>query len=176
MKKICYLLSCLILLQLLMGCSNKEKEILQPVNLYYINSEISYNTENGVIATLKFRILEDCKPGTTALTLSAQAEEVYDADLQPVDFEIKQGVVTIEKEKTVSYDATTGTVTLYSLPENTETVFIAAYKGGRMISVITGTLGCGNEVPSAADADEIKVFYLGDNYQPSDGDSCIDLS
>ena len=49
MKKICWLLSCILMFQLLLGCSRKEEEILQPVNFYYINSEISYNTPNGVI-------------------------------------------------------------------------------------------------------------------------------
>ena len=49
MKKICWLLSCILLFQLLIGCSRKEEEILQPVNFYYINSEISYNTPNGVV-------------------------------------------------------------------------------------------------------------------------------
>jgi len=49
MKRICYLLSFILLLQLLFACSGKDEEILQPVNFYYINTEISYNTPNGVI-------------------------------------------------------------------------------------------------------------------------------
>jgi len=116
------------------------------------------------------------KPVTTALTFSLQTEEVYDADLQPVEFEINQGEVTIEEEKTVSYDAVTGTVTLHSLPEDTEFVFIAAYEDGKMISIIPGMLGSNNKVPSAADADEIKVFYLGSGHNPVADDYKIDLS
>lgn len=49
MKRICSLLSFILLIHLLFGCSGKDEEILQPVNFYYINSEISYNTPNGVI-------------------------------------------------------------------------------------------------------------------------------
>lgn len=49
MKRICCLLSFILLLQLLFACSTKDEEILQPVNFYYINAEISYNTPNGVL-------------------------------------------------------------------------------------------------------------------------------
>ena len=51
MKKIALLLCCLLLLQLFAGCSGKEEEIQQPVNFYYLNKEITYNTPEGVICS-----------------------------------------------------------------------------------------------------------------------------
>lgn len=50
MRKFCFLLSCILILQLFAGCSRKDDEILKPVNFYYINKEISYNTQSGVIS------------------------------------------------------------------------------------------------------------------------------
>ena len=64
MKKLCFLLCCILSLQLLIGCSRNNEEIQQPVNFYYINKEISYNTEQGVICSeiregARFSSLED---------------------------------------------------------------------------------------------------------------------
>lgn len=64
------------------------------------------------------------------------------------------------------YMATVGTITLEYVPYDTETVFIAAYKEGKLLSVISGTISSSNDVPFATDADEIKIFFLGDNYRP----------
>lgn len=51
MKKICLLLCHIMLFQLFVGCSGKEDNIQQPVNFYYINKEIMYNTTEGVIGS-----------------------------------------------------------------------------------------------------------------------------
>jgi len=87
-----------------------------------------------------------------------------------------QCMVTVEKAKFVSYAALTSKVFLHRLPENTQHVLIAAYDEGRMISIIPGTLGGNNVVPLAAQADEIKVFYLGDACQPVTEAYKIELS
>ena len=50
MKKIFCLLSCILLVLLMIACSGKKKDIQQPVNFYYLNSDISYNTPTGVIS------------------------------------------------------------------------------------------------------------------------------
>lgn len=149
-------------------------------NPYALRWEDSLATENntaeGVIATLTFRILEDCEPGTTAVELSFLPGEVYDTDLESVDFEIKQGTVTIEKEKTVSYDPETGMLTLHSLPEGTDVALIATYQDGQMIGIVAGMLGSDNKISSMADADKIKVFYLDSNHQPVADDLEINVS
>lgn len=53
-------------------------------------------TENGVIATLIFRIKDTCVVGDeAAITLSFEANEVYDADLNNVAFRVLDGIVTV---------------------------------------------------------------------------------
>lgn len=64
MKKIALLLTAVLVLQLLLGCSGKEEEIVQPVNFYYVNREITFNTAEGVISPeihegAEFQNLED---------------------------------------------------------------------------------------------------------------------
>ncbi len=148
-------------------------------NPYVLRWEESLATDNnaaeGVLVTLTFRILEDCEPGALPLELSFVPGEVYDLELQPVAFEVRQGTVTVEEEKTVTYDAETGTVTLYTLPAGTETVLIAAYNDGQLIGIVTGELG-DNLIPTAGQADALKVMYLNGNYQPAAEAHLISLS
>jgi len=49
MRKICLVLCCVLLLQILCSCADKNEEFENPVNFYYINKEISYNSPSGVI-------------------------------------------------------------------------------------------------------------------------------
>lgn len=64
MRKRSLLLCCALLLHLLTGCSRKEDAMRKPVNFYYMNREISYNTPDGVICAeihegAQFYTLED---------------------------------------------------------------------------------------------------------------------
>lgn len=64
MKRISILLCCILVFQLLTGCKSADKDIQQPVNFYYINKDVSYNTPNGVISSevregSQFRNFED---------------------------------------------------------------------------------------------------------------------
>lgn len=77
--------------------------------------------------------------------------------------------------KTVEYNAVTKVITLLVLPKDTNVVYIASYKDGRLLGIATGTHGR-NVAPSAAEADAFKVFYLGENYQPVADDFEIDLN
>lgn len=49
MKKICLLLCCALLLQILYGCSGKEEEFKKPTNFYYCRREFNYNSSQAVI-------------------------------------------------------------------------------------------------------------------------------
>ena len=49
MKKLCLLLCCTILLSLFCACSAKNEDFQQPVNFYYSNVEIGYNSPTAVI-------------------------------------------------------------------------------------------------------------------------------
>ena len=50
MRKILVLLLCILLILSLCACKNKDSKIIEPVNFYYCNEEISYNSASGVIA------------------------------------------------------------------------------------------------------------------------------
>lgn len=49
MKKICILICCVLILHMLGACSAQKEELQEPVNFYYFNKEIAYNTDSGVI-------------------------------------------------------------------------------------------------------------------------------
>lgn len=50
MKRIFCLILAISLLFLLPGCKDKEEPILEPVNFYYRNAEISFDSSNGLIS------------------------------------------------------------------------------------------------------------------------------
>lgn len=49
MKKLCFLLSCVLILQMLGACAGKEEDFQVPTRFYYSNKEIAYNSPAGVI-------------------------------------------------------------------------------------------------------------------------------
>lgn len=49
MKKLCILICLSLVLQMLGGCSRKEEDFQEPVNFYYCNNEVAYNSATGVI-------------------------------------------------------------------------------------------------------------------------------
>lgn len=49
MRKICILIVCIMILQILCGCAGKKQEFQDPVNFFYCNKEFSYNSPTGVI-------------------------------------------------------------------------------------------------------------------------------
>ena len=49
MKKLSLLICCALLAQLLCSCAAKKEEMKEPVNFYYCNSNIAYNSPTGVI-------------------------------------------------------------------------------------------------------------------------------
>lgn len=53
------------------------------------------NTTNGVVALLTFRVKADALAGTTEITLSYDAADVFDKNYQDVAFRIEDGVVEI---------------------------------------------------------------------------------
>ena len=50
MKKVSILICCVLILQMLGACSSQKEELQEPVNFYYCNKEIAYNTDSGVIS------------------------------------------------------------------------------------------------------------------------------
>ena len=67
----------------------------------------------------------------------------------------------------VGYDRTTATIVLHELPEYTEKAFIAIYnEQGRLLDIVTGTMGVKIHLPSVENAYKICVFYLGSNWNP----------
>lgn len=57
-----------------------------------VNSNV---TANGVLATLTFKVKDDVVLGDTPITLTYDADNVYNADLDNVKFNVIDGVVTI---------------------------------------------------------------------------------
>ena len=51
MRKIACIFCCIMLLTLLCACGNKNEEFQSPVNFYYVNKDISYNSPTSVICT-----------------------------------------------------------------------------------------------------------------------------
>ena len=49
MKKLCILICCVLLLQMLCACNGKNEELKAPVNFYYRNKEITYDSPTAVI-------------------------------------------------------------------------------------------------------------------------------
>lgn len=49
MKRLCLLLSCFLILQMLCACGGSNQEVREPVRFYYCNKEISYNSPSGII-------------------------------------------------------------------------------------------------------------------------------
>lgn len=49
MKKMSLLLCCILLMQLLCSCAAKTGDFVEPVNFYYCNNNIAYNSATGVI-------------------------------------------------------------------------------------------------------------------------------
>lgn len=49
MKKLSLLLCCILLVQMLCSCAAKKEDFVEPVNFYYGNSSIAYNSPTGVI-------------------------------------------------------------------------------------------------------------------------------
>jgi hypothetical protein len=159
---------------LLKDSTTSETLAANPYVFQWIESLATVNnTANGVIATLTFRILENCEPGSAALELIVSPSDVYGVDMKPVAFEVEQGTVTIVKEKPVVYDKTTEVLTLKTLPEGTKNVYIVVYNDGQMTDIISGALGDNDISSLTAKTDEIKVFYLKDNYSPTADDVTI---
>ena len=55
------------------------------------------HSDNGLFATLVFRVNEGAQPGDTAVTLTIDTGSVYDTDLHLVTFSSQNGSVTIEE-------------------------------------------------------------------------------
>jgi len=49
MKRLCFLLCCILIMQMLCGCNAKPEDFKEPAFFYFINSEVSYNSPAGVI-------------------------------------------------------------------------------------------------------------------------------
>lgn len=56
------------------------------------------NEENGVLATLEFRIVETCPPGDAEVRIILNPNDVYDWDLNDVEFQTVAGSVSIAEE------------------------------------------------------------------------------
>ena len=50
MKKTSLLIGCFLVIFLLCACSAKKDELQEPVHFYYTNTEISFNSDDGVLA------------------------------------------------------------------------------------------------------------------------------
>lgn len=49
MKRLLCILCCIVLLPIFGGCRDREEEILEPANFYYLKENITYNSAYGVI-------------------------------------------------------------------------------------------------------------------------------
>ena len=122
-------------------------------------------TACGVVARLTFEILAE---GRHEVSLTAYRGHSF--NLEPVIFGTASG--KIYADVLADYDEDTGSVTVESLPEGV-LVMATAYEGGRMIwvgeAVHTETLA----VPQLAEADELLLFFLWEDWKPAG--TCRDL-
>ena len=66
-----------------------------PVAVNWIDATHPNSTANGTVAVLTFRILATDPQGETAITLSYDAEDVFDENYQNVTFATSAGTVTV---------------------------------------------------------------------------------
>lgn len=66
-----------------------------PFILNWVDAINPDNTTDGVVALLTFRVKEGAAMGTTDVTLSYDAEDVYDTDFNNVSFRVVNGTVTV---------------------------------------------------------------------------------
>ena len=74
-----------------------------------------------------------------------------------------------------AFDPETGAVFIRPLPEGAENALIAAYGDGKLLCTVTGQVGNENYISLANQPDEIRIFYLGGNYQPVTAPDIIPL-
>ena len=74
-----------------------------------------------------------------------------------------------------AFDTETGAVFIRPLLEGAESALIAAYADGKLLCAVTGKVGNDNYIPLAIQPDEIRIFYLGGNYQPVTAPDIIPL-
>lgn len=69
-----------------------------PAILYWDDSLSKENNEaSGTLAVLTFRVLEDCAPGDIAVTLSYDADDVFDTDMDNVSFRAVNGTIAVDE-------------------------------------------------------------------------------
>ena len=68
-----------------------------PFILNWVDAINPDNTTDGVVALLTFRVKEGAAMGTSDITLSYDAEDVYDTDFNNVSFRVVNGTVTVVK-------------------------------------------------------------------------------
>lgn len=69
----------------------------------------------------------------------------------------------------VSFDTDTAAVTLSSMPEGAAKAWIAAYRNGQLLDIVAGQAGSNQMSDAARQADEIRVFYPGEDHSPVSG-------
>ena len=73
-----------------------------PYIMLWNNASMSDFTDDGILATLTFRVLENAKGGNAHITLSYDKENVFNAELDNVEIHINNGSVNVlstEKEE-----------------------------------------------------------------------------
>ncbi|MBR2319607.1 MAG: dockerin type I repeat-containing protein [Clostridia bacterium] len=86
------------------------------------------NTTNGVVVLLTFRVKEGVPVGNTAITLSYNADDVYDQNFENVGFRVENGTVEI-----VEY--TPGDVNGDGKINNKDLGLLQQYLNGWMVTV-----------------------------------------
>lgn len=137
------------------------------------------NGKNGVIATLTFRILETCEPGTIPLTLTFRPGEIYDVDLNPVPAQAVNGAVTVETDfwagfgdSDLDFTVVVGGSSGSSGWGTKATMFVAAYEdSGQMIGCYSEEVTfTQNKTDMSIDKPfgdvEYRVFFLDEDMVP----------
>jgi len=122
-------------------------------------------TACGVVARLTFEILAE---GRHEVSLTAYRGHNFNLEL--VIFGTASG--KIYADVLADYDEDTGSVTVESLPEGV-LVMATAYDGGRMIWVGEAVHAETLSVPQLAEADELLLFFLWEDWKPAG--TCRDL-
>jgi len=87
------------------------------------------NTKNGVIVTLQFEIIPAAKTGETAITITYDPEEIYDYNLKNVNFEKRNGKISINSGNNNGEPSPT------SNPKQNNTTDTSSSKNGDKIEV-----------------------------------------
>ena len=86
---------------------NQSNPAANPYILSWANDLVTSNlTVNGLLVTLTFKVSESAAPGKYDITATYGTYYIYDVDIEPVDFTVVHGAVTVQADAPVNHTVT----------------------------------------------------------------------